>query len=314
MGASPTTVRSWLIAARVITEQPSVAPDQLRRLYVDQQLRLREVAAVLGLPVARVRTSLLAAGIPIRDKRLRRPTPAQAAVTDEVLHQLYVQQRLPIKQVAQQLGVSVWYLSKRVGQAGLRKRPGTHTPHLPHDPADLTQRAIVGYQQGLNIHDVANRLGISASTVIQLLHDAGVPIRPGGLPHNTDGRPPYVLIDDLYADPDVRAVLSRHHVVVPPPGHWRKAGPHESYAPLPLSGQLLRELYVDVGLACSHIALLCGVGRTYVYDGLAQHGITPRQPGAASPWFARTHAQSSARNTSRSTRRRSAAQAASPSR
>jgi len=98
-----------------------------------------------------------------------------------------------------------------------------------------------------------------------------------------------VLIDELYADQQIVQVLSAHQVRMPGPVGWRPAGPRESYAPLPLAADLLRALYVEVGLPMHEIAMLCGVGIGAVRGGLLNSGIALRSNRQASPWKQRQY-------------------------
>lgn len=133
------------------------------------------------------------------------------------------------------------------------------------------------------------------------LHSAGVPVRAGGGARGSDG-PARVLLDELYGDPQIVAVLRDHQVQVPGPEGWQRAGPLESYAPLPLAGGLLQALYVDIGLAMNEIAMLCGVGTGTVRGGLLAHGIELRSNRQLSPWKQRRHREAQAQTDSRPVR------------
>ncbi len=96
-----------------------------------------------------------------------------------------------------------------------------------------------------------------------------------------------MLLDDLYADPDilaVLAVLAEHGVRRPGAAGWKRTGARQTYAPLPLTAGLLTALYLDVGLATCDIALLCGVGNNMVSSGLHEHNVELRPAKIASPW------------------------------
>ena len=58
----------------------------------------------------------------------------------------------------------------------------------------------------------------------------------------------------------------------------------ESYAPLPLDPQLLRELYLDIGLTLGHVALLCGVGTMATRARMTACNVTLRRSGVPCPW------------------------------
>jgi len=113
---------------------------------------------------------------------------------------------------------------------------------------------------------------------------ARVPVRGAGGGSCSSERPARVLLDDLYADPDILAVLAEHGVRRPGAAGWQRTGARQSYAPLPLTAGLLTALYLDVALATSDIALLCGVGNNMVSSGLHEHNIELRPAKIASPW------------------------------
>ena len=142
---------------------------------------------------------------------------------------------------------------------------------------------------------IATELGTSKQSVQRALHDAQVPVRRSG-PGSSES-PARVLIDKLYADADIVGVLRRLGVARPDQDGWHRSSAWESYAPLPLAGDLLRALYVDVGLANLHIEMLCGVGTGTVRSGLAAYNIALRLRGQACPWNQRRHEQRQPRAT-----------------
>ncbi len=191
---------------------------------------------------------------------------------------------MTVAEAARHFGVSEGYLRGRATGLGLTKRPGSFTPHLPTQTLqDLTGRAPELYRQGWTLTQIAAELGTSAQSVRLALHRARVPVRTGGGARPDDG-PARVLIDELYADQQIVQVLSAHQVRMPGPLSWRPAGPRESYAPLPLAANLLRALYVEVGLPMHEIAMLCGVGIGAVRAGLLKCGIALRSNRQPSPW------------------------------
>jgi hypothetical protein len=126
---------------------------------------------------------------------------------------LYVRQKHNVVETAAILKVSTEYVSKRLHEAGLTKRPGTFTPHGPWDPAELRERASDLYEDGMTMRSVGLELGVSVGTVRVALHQSGVQVRRGGFGSPSDeGR---TLLDDLYGDPKVIKVLARFGVVVP---------------------------------------------------------------------------------------------------
>ena len=280
---SDATTARWLADAGLLSPDPRVDHRRLEKLYVEKALTTREVAERLHIPPERVRRELAIAGIPARSNRIRRPRANRARATDRRLVELYVRQKHNVVETAAILEVSTEYVRKRLHEAGLIKRPGTFTPQVPWEPADLRQRAADLYQAGMSMKIVGEQLGVSVGTVRVALHEARVPVRRGGFTsHSDEGR---TLLDDLYDDPKVLRVLARYEVTVPEV--WAPAGPFESLAPLPLPTGLVTELYERVGLPVFHMSLLLGVGQGGVRSALMDAEVTLRLPGEPAPWTVR---------------------------
>ena len=210
-------------------------------------------------------------------------------VTDTALTEVYHRQRMTIAQAATHFGVSDEYLRRRIAEAGLTRRPGTFAPRTAWSPPVLQAKAVQLYATGMTMREVGARLGVSISTVSAALHAAKVPVRPGGGSRPEAQGTPRTLISDLYADPDIVAVLRRHDVQVPDEADWQVTGPFHSYVPLPVPAALLRELYVDIGLSIHHIALLIGLGDFATRSRLIQAGVTFRPSQQRCPWNRRRY-------------------------
>jgi transposase-like protein len=211
-------------------------------------------------------------------------------VTREALVQLYVQDHLSVVETARTLGVSTEYLTKQLRAHRIAKRPGSFTPRSSIESTELVNRCVELYEdQQLTMGDIADQLGVSKTTVRNVLHESKVAVRPGGLPHVSAERRPRHLLSDLYGDEEVTAALVRHGVAVQDPASWRVPGPTETVAPLPLSRDLLVDLYIHVGLSIFHIGLVCGVGKTHVDARLKHFAIPRRSPQSLSPWMKRTY-------------------------
>lgn len=293
LGAAKATVNRWLAEAGLLEPTGSLDVDELRRLYVDEKLPTREVARRMGCSLTGAKIAMERAGIPRRVSGAENYSEHRAAITEEKLREVYVDGGLSLKDAAASLGVGVNYLRKRLAEAGLAKRPGTHTPKTQYSRAELRQLAAQMYEAGASIRAVAAGLGVGYAAARTALHEAAVPIRRGGSPYTPEDVPPRRMIDDLYADPAIVACLHRHGVAVPEADEWSPAGPTQTLAPLPLSHDLLRELYDDIGLALLQITMLCGVGTTTVTTGMADAGITSRAMHAPSPWLVKTYGRCS---------------------
>jgi transposase-like protein len=285
-GVSDATVARWLADARLLPLDPRIDHTLLKTLYVRDTLSISEVAERLRISPARVARELVVIGIPIRSHTVRRPRGNRAKVTDKRLADLYGREKHSVVETAGILGVSTEYVVKRLHGAGLTKRPGTFTPHVPWDPDELRERASELYEGGMTMRAIGLELGVSVGTVRVALHQGGVQVRRGGFAsHNDEGR---TLLDDLYGDPKIVKVLARHGVVVP--DEWSPAGPFESLAPLPLPTDLVAELYQGVGLPILHMSMLLGVGMGSVRSALMNAGVALRPKGQPAPWTTRRRA------------------------
>lgn len=173
-------------------------------------------------------------------------------------------------------------MSRRVHEIGLTRRPGWFGPRGGSDPTALRNKAAELYEQGFNLRQVAEQLGVSSSTITKVLHEAQVPMRRPG--YRSREQPPRTLVDDRYADPAIADCLRRFAVRRPGTDTWNPATPWESYAPLPLDPNLVRELYAEIGLSAQHVAMLCGLGVTAVRNRIAGAGITLRPRSQTCPW------------------------------
>ena len=106
---STTVVRGWLRAAGIERPAPRVRrgpqlplldADVLRRLYVDERFVIAEIATQLGVSADRVRTGLIAAGIPRRRPGHRDDVRAPPTITAKELRALYVRGGLSMVEVA----------------------------------------------------------------------------------------------------------------------------------------------------------------------------------------------------------------------
>ena len=89
------------------------------------------------------------------------------------------------------------------------------------------------------------------------------------------------LLDELYRDPDVLAVLARHDVPLQPqPGPIAERFPE----PVAVEPALLEDLYVTTGLSARHVELLTGQPAEQLLDAMHAAGIAVRPLTSFSPW------------------------------
>jgi transposase len=106
------------------------------------------------------------------------------------LVELYVKEGHNVVETAAILEVSTEYVRKRLHEAGLIKRPGTFTPHVPWEPDQL--RLCVppsSTKPAWSMKAVGEELGVSVGTVRVALHEAGIPVRRGGFTSQSELTP-----------------------------------------------------------------------------------------------------------------------------
>jgi hypothetical protein len=284
-GVSSTAAKRWLADAGLLEQDPELPAELLTQLYIDEGKSTRQIAAQLHVSRGRLVHAMAAAGIAARGRTARHGGGNRGAVTDELLTQLYVDDALTLREIAARLSVTSTYVSRRVRELALTRRPGWFGSRVGGDRTELRDTAAELYEQGLSLRQVGEQLGVSSVTVTKVLHEAQVPIRRPG--YRSREQPPRTLVDDLYADPAIDDCLRRFAVRRPGTEAWNPATPRESYAPLPLDPDLVRELYVEIGLSAQHVAMLCGLGVTAVRNRMADAGIAPRPRSQPCPWSQR---------------------------
>jgi hypothetical protein len=128
---------------------------------------------------------------------------------------------------------------------------------------------------------IAEHVEVDTALVNFALHTHRIPVRHGGNGSQEDA---VVLLDALYADDQVVALLEHHHVPV-----RRRAGSlvQRFPRPAPLNAALVDELYAKLGLSATQISLITGHSASNVLDLLRRHG-TPSRTASRSPWYERT--------------------------
>jgi excisionase family DNA binding protein len=283
-GMSSSGVHAALVRAGVPRRPvggPELAIDDqtLERLYVTERVDLEELAARFKVRPWAVRRRLREAGI-IRPAGVPpggdRPMPPR----DELERQ-YADEQATLSDVAARYGVAAPTARRWLEAYGITVRPQPPgagvRPTMPRTPSreELWELYVT---QGLTTAEIAQRLGVSKKTVTTALHAQRIPVRPPG----PSRRLPVVLLDALYGDPAVTAVLGRHGIERrPQAGSLRERWP----VPAPLSEAALEDLYVTVGLSVDHISLLTGHEPSGIRHRLQQAGLSARS-ASRSPWHA----------------------------
>lgn len=253
--------------------------DELARLYVDDRIDDDEIARTFGVAPWTVRQRLRAAGI-------RRPNGAPAGgdvpmPSADELRRRYDTEGHTLAQIAAHYGVPDPTVRRwlEIAQIPLRVRPPS-SGQRPDEPPELTRSALWDryVTQGRTAGEIAAEFAVTKNIVTSALHAHRIPVRAPG----PSTREPIVLLDALYADPDVRAVLDRHQIPIRPhAGTLRERWP----SPTEPSEDALRELYLDIGLSAAQISLLTGLQVAGVRHRLQRAGLNARSSGR-SPWTA----------------------------
>ena len=265
---------------------------RLAHLYLCAGLSTYRVGQLTGLNRQRVTRLLHGAGVPLRPRGAggSRPHTRSADPPDmaALLVELYVHQRLNTPEIGALLGIPERRVRDRLRRYGIRAR--TRGSWQREDrrslPAD-TLRLL--YQvRGLSADDVGRKLDTSRKVVLRTAHDLGIPVRTGKIAAGS-GPDEIQLIDALYADPLVRAALAEHQIAEAPAGGpiWQRFP-----QPVPLTRQLVTDLYWCCGVGLQHIELVTGQPAHTVRGFMRRAGITVRDPGGRSPFLRRWHAGS----------------------
>lgn len=242
------------------------------------------VGELLGIGRQRVTRILHEAGIPVAPRGRGRPRPDRRLPApldfSALLVELYRDQKISSREIGAKLGMSERTVRNRLAELGIATRTKggwNREDRRALDPATVEQLYV---QRGESAEQVGAVLGASRRLVLRTLHERGLAVRSGGPLDEADIR----LVRSLYADRGVARVLARHGVPV-----VLRKGPiwARFRVPVPLSRELLSDLYVGCGLALSHIELLTGQPGATVRRRLMDWGIPMRGPGGRSPFLGR---------------------------
>jgi hypothetical protein len=266
---------------------------RLAHLYLCEGLSTYGIAQLTGLDRQRVTRLLHRAGVPLRPRGAGGTRPGQRCPDPPdlglVLAELYVGQRLSTPQIGEMLGLPDRRVRERLRRYGIqaRTRGGWQREDrraLPAEALELLYRI-----QGLSADDVGRKLGTSRKAVLRTAHDLGLPVRAGGTVALA-GSDEIQLIDALYADQFIAAVLAEHNIAQVSAGGpiWERFP-----EPVSLTRRLVTDLYWRCGAGLHHIELLTGQPAQTVRSFMRRTGITTRHAGGRSPFMRRwrTHAK-----------------------
>lgn len=262
------------------------APAWLAHLYLCRGLSTYGIGEVTGLDRQRVTRALRKAGVPLRPRgagRLRPLRRDDPPGLPRILAELYEAGRLGSPQIAALTGIPARTVRDRLHRYGftVRTSGGWNREDRRMVPAEVLDELYT--RLGLTADEVGRRLGTSRNTVLRSAHALGVPVRAGGAVP-VQGPEEIELVEALYGDPLVAAVLDARGVQRVPPGAplWKRFPD-----PVPLTVPLVKDLYWGCGAGLAHIELLTGQPSMTVRGFMRRAGVPLRHPGGRTPFLRR---------------------------
>ena len=286
-GVHPQTVARWCrhhdLPARLPPAGDATDAD-LITMYQDDGCSGAEIARRTGVTAKRVLAVLHDAGIEIDPSRQAAAVGAAArrragetpslAESDAEWAVARFGQGWAYSRIADGLGVSTARVRRELHRRGVpdRRRPFT-------GPSSRGSRTSVPVEQVHQLYvesewaaeDVGARLQSPGWMVLRTAHAHGLPVRQGGYPAVSAT---VALIDALYSDDQVTHALTRHGITPQPAGGDIADRFPE---PVPLTRDLLRDLYVDVGCSSGQIELLTGQSQAVIRNTIHRLGIPIRE-------------------------------------
>ena len=264
-------IREFDLPARPTHPTLNISDDRLRAL-VRQGRSDSDIAAAHGVAVAQVVERRRQAGIhrPVHPLHI----PVSRARLQRLLGSGVTRAEIATRYHVPLATVTRWCMHYGLDVA---KRRGSAPVAVALDPTELRRLYL---KEQWSAAQIGAELGVDRTLVVFALHTYRIPVRLAGRRMHDA----VVVLDALYADADVVATLRRHDVPL-----RRRAGSlsQRFRRPVPLTEQLVVDLYQGLGLSAAHISLLTGHGRSVVLDALRRSG-TPARSGSRSPWFERT--------------------------
>lgn len=254
-------------------------PDTLRALYVGERLADEVIAARYAVPAHRVRQRRRELAI-VRAPSAPPHPPIPSVLSPAVLAGLYQHQQLTLAQIARQHHTSSSIVRQWLLAAGIAVKP--RTSRRDRKRLDLDRVRTLYVDREWSAAEIAAELDTTQHMVLRTLHENAVPVRPSGSRRTVADNDGEQQLTALYADPDVATLLQQHHM----PRRERPGSVSERFpTAVPLTQDLLRQAYTDIGLAARHIELLTGQPAEQILDALHATDIPVRHSGM-SPWLA----------------------------
>ena len=147
--------------------------EQIVHLCVFEELSTCKIGAIVGISRQRAGQPMHRIGVPVKPSGAGRPrhTRARAAVTAEILKNLYLRSRRSARQIPAQTGARKQSVRDRLRADGVRRRP--RGPRNREDPRTVPAGSVTGpyVHGGLSGADTGNLLGVSGRIVLRAAHD-----------------------------------------------------------------------------------------------------------------------------------------------
>ncbi len=263
-----------------VAGRPLLTAEMLRALYVDEGLSAPQIAHQFGYrDPSSIRDALRRVGIPLRHIGGEARRPGRPPLTAELLEELYVRQRQPLRMIGRNLGYAEKTLVAALEELGIPiRRPGEWRSNF-RPRTEFPRHILVELyeNQELTIEVIGGPFDVHPTIVRRRLHEQGLPVRRGGPPPPRSVASGDVLLRSMYADRRIRAVLRRYRVPLrplplPPPDRSQTVPPPQ------LDPGLLHALYVELELSAFKIELLTSCDKFCVYKQLRAAGIPIRTP------------------------------------
>ena len=131
------------------------------------------------------------------------------------------------------------------------------------------------------MEEVGAEVGVSAYVVSRRLREEGLSVRSGGPPRVVAAVPDVVLLERLYADSEVAAVLERHGIA-PKEARGSMGQRFSAGDVLALQGAPRGPL-LGAGVSPAHIELLTGRSARAIREHMKAYGAPLRRGGELSP-------------------------------
>lgn len=261
---------------------PVPTEPELRALYVDQGLTIKQVSQQTGISTTRINGALQQYGITRRKPGWTDGTPPPP-ITAEQLQDLYVDQDLTIVDTATKLDTTTTRVRAALQRHGMTMRPERRPkPPVPLDVDELTELYVT---QHLDDSAIGARLGMPAFRVRQRREELGVRRPPAAPPRKplTDA-PPAAELAALYTDQGLTLaqIARRFETSSPRVRQWLDAAaiPVKPRTTRETRTQLdpakIRELYQDRQWSSPEIAAHLGISTNQVLRVLHEHDIPVR--------------------------------------